>query len=799
MKNLVIVESPAKAKTIERFLGSEFVVKSSFGHIRDLSKQNLGVDVARDFAPDYVVSPGKEKVVAELRRAVSAADVVWLASDEDREGEAIAWHLAETLSLTPSSTRRIVFHEITKRAILEAIENPRGIDTNLVDAQQARRVLDRLVGFEVSPILWRKVKPSLSAGRVQSVAVRLLVEREREIIAFEPDRYYRVQAQFRGTSLFKAELSERLSAEQEARAFAEKCVECEFTVASIEDKPLSRAPAPPFTTSTLQQEASRKLSFSTSKTMSVAQRLYESGMITYMRTDSVNLSGQAIADLGAVIESEYGSEYHKVRNYRTKSKGAQEAHEAIRPTSAQRVEVALGRDEQRLYDLIRKRALASQMADAKLLRTTVRIEGAGLSHHFVAQGEVVEFDGFLRLYLEGSDEEESEEKSGRLPRLAVGERVSLETLLAQERFTQHQPRYTEAALVKRLEELGIGRPSTYAPTITTIVERGYVLRDNREGARREVWQIEFKGGKLCEAHVGETYGAERRKLFPSDIGMVVTDFLVDHFPALMDYNFTASVEEQLDQIAAGDKEWQAVLHEFYGPFHARVEEVMEVGTYAVSERELGVDPKSGEPVIVRLGRFGPLAQIGRVEEGGQKPRYASLRRDQLIETITLDEALRLFDLPRHIGEFEGEELVIGIGRFGPYVRHGGNFVSLEKEDDPYTVDAPRAVELIEARRKRDAERTLRVFSEDESMRVLRGRWGAYLSYEKKSYRLPKEFDWEAATYADMLKIVEQQKSEAKGAKRATAKGGKKAGSDASGTKKSVSKKGTSKGGKPRKS
>lgn len=770
LKHLVIVESPAKAKTIARFLGEGYDVRSSYGHVRDLSKHNTGIDVSDNFRPDYIVMPEKEKVVSELRRAVEKSDVVWLASDEDREGEAIAWHLSEVLGLDPESTRRIAFHEITRSAVEAAIAHPRSVDMNLVNAQQARRVLDRLVGFEVSPILWRKVRPSLSAGRVQSVAVRLLVEREREIIAYEVGCYYRVQGVFAGTVPFKAELTERLATESVARDFVIACDGTRFRVVSVEEKPTKRVPAPPFTTSTLQQEASRKMGFSTSRTMSVAQRLYEAGMITYMRTDSVNLSGQAIGDLGRVIEAEYGARYHKVRQYRTKSKGAQEAHEAIRPTSAEREQVTMGRDEQRLYDLIRKRALASQMEDAIILRTLVDIEGDGLPYHFEARGEVVQFDGFLRLYLEGSDDEPSEDASGMLPHLTAGQELSLVTMTASERYTQHPPRFTEASLVKRLEELGIGRPSTYAPTIATIVDRGYVLRDSREGAERKVWVMTLEKGKISEKHELERYGAERRKLFPSDIGMVVTDFLVEHFPHMMEYSFTASVEEQFDEIATGAKEWTQMLREFYEPFHETVEEVLHEASYADNARHLGVDPASGKPVLVRIGRYGPLAQIGD-GAGDEKPRYASLRKDQLIETITLEEALALFALPRTLGEFEGKALVVGIGRFGPYIRHGSDFVSLDKDDDPYTINALRAQELIENKRKRDAERTLRRFDEDADMVVLRGRWGAYVRKEKKSYRLPKEFDWEHAQYSEFLPLIESQE-DAKSQKKASRTTGK---------------------------
>lgn len=797
MKNLVIVESPAKARTIERFLGDNFQVLSSFGHVRDLSKHNLGIDIEHMFEPDYVVSEGKEKVVKDLRAAVSRCDQVWLASDEDREGEAIAWHLAVVLGLSPETTHRIVFHEITREAIQHAITNPRTIDQRLVDAQQARRILDRLVGFEVSPILWRRVKPSLSAGRVQSVAVRLLVEREREINAYQAQRFYRVTAYFAvGKAHFRAELSRRLETQEEARAFLMRCDGFPFRVLSVEERPGSRTPAPPFTTSTLQQEASRKLGFSAQRTMSVAQRLYESGMITYMRTDSVNLSSQALANLGSVVEHEYGAEYHKVRQYRTKSKGAQEAHEAIRPTDAQREKVGGESDDERLYELIRKRALASQMADARLMRTTVEVSGPSADSHFVAQGEVIQFDGFLRLYLEGNDDETQEQGNEHLPRLAEGEFVDLVSVLAQERYTQRPARYSEASLVKRLEELGIGRPSTYAPTIATIVDRGYVQRDSRDGEQRTVWQMELKGGTPRESTVQESYGADRKKLFPSDIGMVVTDYLMAHFPRMMEYNFTASVEEQFDSIAEGKLGWREMLSGFYTPFHQKVDEALTADEgHVAGERILGTDPASGHTVLVRIGRFGPLAQIGTADEV-EKPRYASLRKGQLLERITLEEALQLFALPREIGSYEGKPLVVGAGRFGPYVLHDGKYTSLGRGDDPYTIESARAIELIEEKRKRDAERLLHTYPEDEGLTVIRGRWGAYLSYGGKSYRIPKGVSWETLSYADAMRLVEEQQA----AGRSTAAKGKKTtarttAKSASSKAKPTSRKGASRKGK----
>lgn len=766
MKNLVIVESPAKAKTIGQFLGKEFDVRSSFGHIRDLSKHKLGVDIQGEhFLPEYEVSEDKHRVVAELKKAVASADKVWLASDEDREGEAIAWHLATVLNLDLAHTQRIVFHEITKTAILKALENPRAINQNLVDAQQARRVLDRLVGFEVSPILWRKLKPGLSAGRVQSVAVRLVVEREREIHAYDAQCFYRVQGVFATSPLLRAEVLQRLPKQEEAEAFIRACVGARFVVRAIQEKELSRNPAAPFTTSTLQQEASRKLGFSTARTMQVAQALYEAGKITYMRTDSVNLSDQALANLKAVIEESYGSNYYTRRQYHTKTKGAQEAHEAIRPVDAHLELVGMEPEAQRLYELIRNRALASQMASARLLRTTVEVGAEGVPHPFVATGEVVQFDGFLRLYLEGDDDENVEEITERLPKLTVGQQVKLKQAVAQERYTQHPPRYSEAALVKKLEDLGIGRPSTYAPTIATIVSRGYVMKDSREAQTRNIWRMVLEGDNIRTEQIAEKYGAERKKLFPSDIGMVVNDYLQERFAELIEYNFTAQVEEEFDQIASGEKNWQKMLYEFYLPFHKSVERAMEDESRPTAEgRYLGVDPVSNEPVVVRLGRFGPLAQIGGNEEG-KKPRYASLRSNQLLETISLEEALELFRLPRKVGEFEGQELSVAIGRFGPYVRYGDKFVSLGKDDDPYTIDQERAIALIEAKRAWEAARIVRTFDESDQLKVVKGRWGLCVEFEGKMYRLPKDMDGNAVPFADLLSYAKAEQEKSKESKK----------------------------------
>ncbi|HWY37277.1 MAG TPA: type I DNA topoisomerase, partial [Bacteroidia bacterium] len=676
-KNLVIVESPAKAKTIEGFLGKDFTVKSSFGHVRDLVKKGMGINVEKNFEPEYEISADKEKIINELKRLAKGADTVWLATDEDREGEAISWHLCEALNLKASETKRIVFHEITKPAILKAIQNPRKIDKHLVDAQQARRILDRLVGFELSPVLWKKVRPSLSAGRVQSVAVRLIVEREREIQNFTSTSAYRLVAEFTaGNAVLKAELNKRFATKNEAKAFLEKCKGATFSIGNLETKPAKRSPAAPFTTSTLQQEAARKLSFSVAQTMMLAQRLYEAGKITYMRTDSVNLSETAMGQAKAAINSFFGAKYHHPRQYKTKSKGAQEAHEAIRPTYIENQNVDGERNEQRLYELIWKRTIASQMADAELEKTTATITISTTTETFVAQGEVLKFDGFLKVYLEGSDDdEEGEENSGMLPPLKVGDKLANKNIIATERYTHHPPRYTEASLVKKLEELGIGRPSTYAPTISTIQKRNYVEKTDRMGTSRNYNVLTFSAGNIKETVNTENTGAEKSKMFPTDIGMVVTDFLMQYFSDILDFHFTAHVEEEFDEIAEGKLDWTKMLKGFYTPFHKNIEKTIDNSERASGERHLGTDPVSGKPLIVRIGRFGPLAQIGESSEEGEKPRFASLRKDQRMETITLEEALLLFKMPRIVGEFEGKEMKVGIGRFGPYVVHNNVFTS----------------------------------------------------------------------------------------------------------------------------
>ena len=765
-ENLVIVESPAKAKTIEKFLGKEYTVKSSFGHIRDLSKKELGIDISNNFEPHYEIPADKKKVVGELDKLAKSAKTVWLASDEDREGEAIAWHLAQVLGLDPKTTKRIVFHEITKNAILHAVENPRSINMDLVNAQQARRVLDRLVGFELSPVLWRKVKPSLSAGRVQSVAVRLIVEREREIIAFESKDYYRVVADFEiagangKSGAFRAELNKRFATEQEAEAFLGKCKDARFTVLNVEQKPSKKNPPAPFTTSTLQQEAGRKLGMSVSPTMAVAQRLYEAGYITYMRTDSVNLSNQALAAAKEEITVLFGAEYSEVRNFKTKSKGAQEAHEAIRPSYMNHRTIEGGPQEKRLYELIWKRTVASQMASAQTERTVVDIAVSGAAEQFVATGEVVKFDGFLRLYSESVEDETGEGEEALLPPMKKGDEPTAQTITALQRFTQSPPRYSEASLVKRLEELGIGRPSTYAPTISTIITRGYVIKESRDGEKRGYTQLTLSKGKIARKTLTETVGKEKNKLSPTDIGMIVTDFLDAQFAAVMDYNFTASVEKEFDEIAMGEKSWPEMIRSFYDEFHRKVDEALESKPVKSSQmHELGIDPKSGKPVFVKIGRFGPVAQIGGAEGDEEKPRFASLKKGQLIATITLDEALALFDLPRKLGEFEDKEVVIGVGRFGPYARHDGKFVSLAKTDDPYTIELPRAIELIEQKRIKDKrmKEPIKIFAEEPGLQVLNGRYGPYIAFDGKNYRIPKGQEPEGLTLEACRAIIAKSK------------------------------------------
>lgn len=766
-ENLVIVESPAKAKTIEKFLGDDYTVLSSYGHIRDLEKKGLGVDIDNNFEPHYEISTDKKKLVSELSKQAKQAKTVWLASDEDREGEAIAWHLTQVLGLPVDTTNRIVFHEITKNAIKHAIENPGKLNMNLVDAQQARRVLDRIVGFELSPVLWRKVRPSLSAGRVQSVAVRLIVEREREIIDFKTTAYYRVTAQFfmdgsPKDTLFKAELNKRFDTEKEAVAFLEKCVGAEFKVVSSESKPAERNPAPPFTTSTLQQEAGRKLSMSVAQTMSVAQKLYENGYITYMRTDSVNLSEQAITAAAAEIKEEFGSEYSKSRRYKTNSKGAQEAHEAIRPSYFEKKTIEGAPAEKRLYELIWKRAVASQMASAKMERTTVEISAGGAKEKFIAKGEVVKFDGFMKLYSESVDDDpEQGTDSAILPAMKSGDLLGYKDITATERFTQAPPRYSEASLVRRMEELGIGRPSTYAPTISTIINRGYVSKNNKEGVKRDYTQLTLEKGKISTKQKSETTGKERNKLMPTDIGMVVNDYLEAQFSDILEYDFTAKVEREFDEIAEGKVQWQSMMDHFYKAFHPTVEKALETEAPRNNkERVLGTDPKSGKQVSVRIGRYGPMAQIGTSEEdSGEKPRFASLKKDQLIDTITLEEALKLFDLPRTLGEWDGKEVVIGIGRFGPYVRYDGKFTSLAKTDDPLSITLERAQELVkdkEAKAKKSKE-PVKTFAEDAEMLILNGPYGTYISYKGKNYRIPKGREVETLTYDDCKAIVEKSK------------------------------------------
>ena len=766
-ENLVIVESPAKAKTIEKFLGNNFKVASSMGHIRDLAKKDFGIDIENNFQPQYIISDDKKKVVAELKKLAKSATEIWLASDEDREGEAIAWHLKEVLGLKPEHTRRIVFHEITKEAILNAINHPREIDLNLVNAQQARRVLDRIVGFEVSPVLWKKVKPSLSAGRVQSVAVRLIVEREREIMGFQTNSSFRVTATFIAKlndgqqSELKAELSKRFDTREEAYEFLNQCKNATFTVSDITKKPARRSPAQPFTTSTLQQEASRKLGFSVSQTMSVAQRLYEEGKITYMRTDSVNLSSMAIHTAAKKIAEMHGEKYVKTRQYKTKSKGAQEAHEAIRPTYIDQEQISGTAQEKKLYDLIWKRTLASQMADAELEKTTLTIDISTSSEKFVATGEVIIFDGFLTVYLESTDDDNgSQGGEALIPPLKAKDVLISKSIQAVQRFSQRPPRYTEASLVKRLEELGIGRPSTYAPTITTIQNRNYVVKEDRQGMERQFVQLDLSKGQIRESVKTEVTGTEKSKLFPTDIGIVVTDFLLEYFEQIMDYNFTAKVEAEFDEIAEGKRVWSEVIDEFYHPFHQKIDNALKNSEKTKGERLLGTDPVSGKPVYVKIGRFGPIAQLGIAipDSDEEKPQFASLRNGQHLETITLDDALDLFKMPRDLGEFENKKVTIGIGRFGPYVRHNNLFVSLAKTDDPYTVDLERAIELIEQKREKDRNSLIRVFEQDPELKILNGRWGPYLSYKKTNVRLPKGKKAEDLTFEECIELVSKAPS-----------------------------------------
>ena len=757
-KNLVIVESPAKAKTIEGYLGADFVVKSSFGHVRDLVKKGLAIDVNDNYKPDYAVSPDKKAIVTELKKLAKNAEMVWLATDEDREGEAISWHLFESLKLSEDRTKRITFNEITKSAVTTAIDNPRGINVDLVNAQQARRVLDRLVGFELSPVLWRKVKPSLSAGRVQSVAVRLIVEKERSIVGFEPKSSFKVYASFTPNTgkSFKTELNKSFADEEEARAFVEKCVDAIYSVKSLEKKPAKKSPATPFTTSTLQQEASRKLGYSVSKTMSVAQKLYESGKITYMRTDSVNLSDHALNQAKQQIISSFGEEYANPKKYRTKNKAAQEAHEAIRPTDFTSSTTNGDSSEQKLYELIWKRTLASQMADAELERTVVRVNISGAEEVFVGHGELIKFDGFLKVYLESTDEEEEEQK-GILPQLAEGESLDYNNVKAIKRFTRAPARYTEASLVKKLEELGIGRPSTYAPTISTVQKRGYVEKSNLEGMEREITEVVLEEGTVNTSVRKETYGADKNKLVPTDIGKVVNDFLVEHFEKILDYNFTASVEKQFDEIANGLVDWTKMIDDFYLPFHKSVETTIETSSRASGERILGEDPDTGKPVKARIGRFGPMVQIGDAEDE-EKPKFASMIAGQSIDSITLEEALKLFDLPRILGDYKGEEVVIGIGKYGPYIRYNGTFISIKKAngDDPMTIEMDRAVVLIEEKLEADKNKFINEWDHDNGkVQVLNGRYGPYIKIGKKNHRIPKGTDPKGLSLEDCLAIAEK--------------------------------------------
>ncbi|EKF55865.1 DNA topoisomerase I [Galbibacter marinus] len=752
-KNLVIVESPAKAKTIEKFLGKDYKVASSFGHISDLPAREMGVDVEKGFKPKYIVSSDKKAVVKKLKELVKNAETVWLASDEDREGEAIAWHLAETLKLDQANTKRIVFNSITKNAIQKAIENPRSIDYNLVNAQQARRVLDRLVGYELSPVLWKKIKTGLSAGRVQSVSVRLIVEREREIKEFNPEASFRVVAEFKNSeeTVFKAKLNTNFDTKEEAKKFLEKNIGTSFHIADLDTKPAKKSPAAPFTTSTLQQEASRKLYFSVSKTMTIAQRLYEAGLITYMRTDSVNLSPEAINAAKEEIVRSYGDKFSKPRNYNKKSKGAQEAHEAIRPTDMSRHSVQIDRDQARLYDLIWKRTLASQMSDALLERTNVKVKAEKHNELFVANGEVLKFEGFLKVYLEGTDEED-EDRAGMLPALKVGEQVFEQNITATQRFTRPPYRYTEASLVKKLEELGIGRPSTYAPTISTIQNRGYVERGTIEGVERKYLQYSIVNNTVAEATLTETVGSDKGKLVPTDIGMIVNDFLVNHFSNILDYNFTAKVEQSFDDIASGEEDWTKMIASFYKDFHPNVLHVEENADRESGERVLGTDPESGRQLSVRLGRFGPMAQIGTVEEE-EKPRFASLLPDQSIDSITFQEALSLFKLPRTLGEYEGEEVQVNVGRFGPYVRFGKSFVSLSPGEDVFDVNFDRAVELIELKKKADAPIA---WYKDKEVTKGKGRFGPFIKYDGIFINVNKKYDFDNLSQEDIETLIEDK-------------------------------------------
>ncbi len=765
-KNLVIVESPAKASTIEKFLGKDFFVTSSYGHIRDLLKKDKGIDIKNNYTPHYIIAEDKKSIVKELKKASEKAATIWLATDEDREGEAIAWHLKEALELPESKIKRIVFHEITKQAILDAIKNPRGIDYNLVNSQQSRRILDRLVGFELSPILWRKVKPNLSAGRVQSVAVRLIVEREREIDSFKVQSRFKVTANFLvggkdgKTSEFKAEAAGYFATQKEAGDFLEKCKVAAFNVDSLEKKPVKKSPAPPFTTSTLQQEASRKLRYSVARTMLLAQKLYEAGKITYMRTDSVILSELALESAEKQINKEYGKEYSNKRQFKTKSKAAQEAHEAIRPTDFSKEKVAGSKEEKALYDLIWKRAIASQMSDADIERTTVKISLSNSDQQFTAKGEVVKFDGFLKVYLESKDEENGENgNEGTLPPLSKGQDLSFNKIIATERFTRPPARYTEANLVKKLEELGIGRPSTYAPTISTIQKRGYVHKEEREGTERSFAVLTLDSSKkITTKKEIEITGADKGKLFPADIAMLVNDFLIEHFPRIMDYQFTAHIEEELDEIANGEMDYHEMLEEFYPPFHDKVQHTIETSERVSGERILGKDPVTGKRVSVRMARYGPVAVLSTPDDENDTPHYAALRKNQKLENISFEEALHLFELPRVVGEYEDREVIAAIGRFGPYVKHDNKFYSIKNQFDPHDIDIDEAIDVIEAKRKADIEKTIKTFDENSDIQILNGRWGPYIKAEKQNVRIPKDRDPASLTLEECLQLIEEAKS-----------------------------------------
>ena len=766
-KNLVIVESPAKAKTIEGYLGKEFLVKSSIGHIRDLPKKGgMGIDIENGFTPKYEVSEDKKNVVSELKKCVKAADTVWLATDEDREGEAIAWHLQEVLNLGKKDTKRIVFHEITKKAITKAVQNPREIDTNLVDAQQARRVLDRLVGFELSPVLWRKVKQGLSAGRVQSVAVRLIVEREREIENFKSISSYRVSAIFTTPEgkTFKSEVSRRFQTLEGSEVFLKQCLTASYKISELETKPAKKSPSAPFTTSTLQQEASRKLGYSVAQTMNVAQRLYESGKITYMRTDSVNLSNDARQSCVNEISSSYGLEYSQERTFATKSKGAQEAHEAIRPTDMSKHSVDGESSHQKLYDLIWKRTIASQMSDAQLERTIAKIDISTSEEQFTAKGEMIKFEGFMKVYMEGKDDD-SEEQEGMLPKLNVNDNLIMNEVTAIERFSRHAARYAEATLVKKLEDLGIGRPSTYASIITTVQKRGYVVKESREGIKRDFQYLILKDGQITKEVKTENTGAEKNKMFPTDIGVVVNDFLVNHFDGVLDYGFTAGVEKEFDQVAEGNKKWNDMIQNFYGDFHLKVEDVIGNVEKSTGERLVGEDPVSGKNVYVRIGPFGPMVQLGekQEEEDAPKPKFASLMKGQSIQTISLEEALDLFKLPRNIGEFEGKEVVASVGRFGPYLRYDGKFTSIKKDDgdDPLTIEIDRAIELIKIKIQADKDRLISNFDGNPLVQVLNGRYGLFIQVtppkgKKINVKIPKDLEPKELTREKCLELMENQ-------------------------------------------